>query len=62
MLSIGDNCVFFAGVRIYSETEIGNNCTFIQEQLLVLMVLVLLLMKMERMSKSSSNWKCNYRR
>lgn len=24
---IGDNCVLFAGVRIYSETEIGNQCT-----------------------------------
>jgi UDP-3-O-[3-hydroxymyristoyl] glucosamine N-acyltransferase len=24
---IGDNCVLFAGVRIYSETEIGANCT-----------------------------------
>jgi len=25
---IGDNTILFAGVRIYSETEIGNNCTF----------------------------------
>ena len=25
---LGDNCVLFAGVRIYSETEIGHNCTF----------------------------------
>ncbi|MGV3459078.1 MAG: UDP-3-O-(3-hydroxymyristoyl)glucosamine N-acyltransferase [Flavobacterium sp.] len=25
---IGDNCILFAGVRVYSETEIGNNCTF----------------------------------
>lgn len=24
---IGDNCILFAGVRIYSETEIGANCT-----------------------------------
>src|SRR6478672_3508925 len=24
---IGDNVLLFAGVRIYSETEIGNNCT-----------------------------------
>jgi UDP-3-O-[3-hydroxymyristoyl] glucosamine N-acyltransferase len=24
---IGDNTILFAGVRIYSETEIGNNCT-----------------------------------
>jgi UDP-3-O-[3-hydroxymyristoyl] glucosamine N-acyltransferase len=24
---ICDNCLLFAGVRIYSETEIGNNCT-----------------------------------
>uniref|UniRef100_UPI00404A4B28 UDP-3-O-(3-hydroxymyristoyl)glucosamine N-acyltransferase n=1 Tax=Flavobacterium sp. TaxID=239 RepID=UPI00404A4B28 len=24
---IGNDCIFFAGVRIYSETEIGNNCT-----------------------------------
>jgi len=26
-VKIGDDCIFFAGVRIYSETEIGNNCT-----------------------------------
>lgn len=25
---IGDDCIFFAGVRVYSETEIGNRCTF----------------------------------
>ena len=25
---IGDNCILFPGVKIYSETEIGNNCTF----------------------------------
>jgi len=24
---IGDNTILFAGVRVYSETEIGNNCT-----------------------------------
>ena len=24
---VGDNCILFAGVRIYSETEIGANCT-----------------------------------
>lgn len=24
---IGDNCILFAGVRVYSETEIGNGCT-----------------------------------
>ena len=26
-VTIGDNCVIFAGVRIYSESIIGNNCT-----------------------------------
>ncbi|WP_294823215.1 UDP-3-O-(3-hydroxymyristoyl)glucosamine N-acyltransferase [uncultured Flavobacterium sp.] len=26
-VSIGDDTILFAGVRIYSETEIGNNCT-----------------------------------
>ena len=24
--TIGDNCVLFAGVKVYSETQIGNNC------------------------------------
>jgi UDP-3-O-[3-hydroxymyristoyl] glucosamine N-acyltransferase len=26
-VTIGDNTIFFAGVRVYSESEIGNNCT-----------------------------------
>jgi UDP-3-O-[3-hydroxymyristoyl] glucosamine N-acyltransferase len=27
-VTIGDNCLFYAGVRIYSETEIGSGCIF----------------------------------
>ena len=23
---IGDNCILFAGVKVYSETQIGNHC------------------------------------